>query len=74
MFLEKGLYKDKYDSKYFEMNVSILQMLYFDRSDVSKGTAVDKKSALKECDVFHFWYFLNYNFNEISTIYVMIYQ
>ena len=56
------------------MNVCILQMQYFDRSDVSKGPAVDKKSGLKECDVFHFWYFLNYNFNEISTIYVMIYQ
>ena len=29
------------------MNVCILQMLYFDRSDVPEGTAVDKKRALK---------------------------
>ena len=29
------------------MTVCILQMLYFDRSDVPEGTAVDKKSALK---------------------------
>ena len=36
------------------MTVCILQMLYFDRSDVPEGTAVDKKSALKECGIFTF--------------------
>ena len=32
-------------------------MLYFDRMDVSEGT-----DASKECDICHYWYFLNYSF------------
>ena len=34
-------------------------MLYFDRIDVSEGTDAKKTSALKECDICHYWYFLN---------------
>ena len=34
-------------------------MLYFDRTDVSEGTDVNKISVLKECDVCQYWYFLN---------------
>ena len=30
--------------------------------DVSKGTDVNKTTASKECDVCHYWYFLNYSF------------
>ena len=37
-------------------------MLYYDRIEVSEGTDVNKTSASKECDVFHYWYILNYNF------------
>ena len=37
-------------------------MIYFDRIDISEGIDVDKTSASKECDIFHYWYFLNYNF------------
>ena len=37
-------------------------MLYYDRIDVSEGTDVNKTSASKECDVCHYWYFLNYSF------------
>ena len=37
-------------------------MLYYDRIDVSKGIDVNKTSASKECDVCHYWYFLNYSF------------
>ena len=39
------------------MNVCILYMLYFDRIDVSEGGDVNKTSASKECDIFHYWYF-----------------
>ena len=38
-------------------------MLYYDRMDVSEGIDVNKTMALKECDVCHYWFFLNYNFN-----------
>ena len=44
------------------MNVCILQMLYFDRIDVSEGIDVNKTSASKECDICHSWYFLYYSF------------
>ena len=44
------------------MNVCILKMLYFDRIGVSGGTDVNETSASKECDICHYWYFLNYSF------------
>ena len=37
-------------------------MLYYDRIDVSKRIDVNKTSASKECDICHYWYFLNYSF------------
>ena len=50
-------------------------MLFFDRIDVSEGINVNKKSASKECDICHYWYFLNYSFkfDQMSAIDVMIY-
>ena len=44
------------------MNFCILEMLYFDRIDVSEGIDVNKTSASKEYDICHYWYFLNYSF------------
>ena len=44
------------------MNFCMLQVLHFDKIDVSKGTDVNKTSASKECDVCYYWYFLNYSF------------
>ena len=38
-------------------------MLEHDRIDVSEGLNIDKTSASKECDIFHYWYFLNKNFS-----------
>ena len=37
-------------------------MLYYDRIDVSEGIDVNKTSASKECDICHYWYFLNKGF------------
>ena len=37
-------------------------MLYFNRIDVSEGIDLNKASALKECDICHYWYFLIYSF------------
>ena len=37
-------------------------MLYFDRIDVSEGIDVNKTSASKECDICHYWNFLNFSF------------
>ena len=37
-------------------------MLSFHRIDVSEGADANKTSVSKECDVCHYWYFLNKNF------------
>ena len=37
-------------------------MLYFDRIDATDGTEVNKASKSKECDICHYWYFLNKGF------------
>ena len=34
-------------------------MLYYDGIDVSEKIDVDKTSKSKECDICHYWYFLN---------------
>ena len=38
-------------------------MLKYDRIDVSEGIDVNKINASKECDICHYWYFLDRNFN-----------
>ena len=45
------------------------KMLYYDKIDVSEGIDVNKTSASKECNICHYWYFLNY----LSAVDVMIY-
>ena len=37
-------------------------MLHYDRIDFSEGIEINKTSASKECDICHYWYFLNYSF------------
>ena len=37
-------------------------MLYFDRIDLSERIDVNKTSALKKCDICHYWYLSNYIF------------
>ena len=34
-------------------------MLYYDRIDLSEGIDVNRTSEPKECDISHYWYFLN---------------
>ena len=37
-------------------------MLYFDRIDVSERIDINEACASKECDICHYWYFLNKGF------------
>ena len=37
-------------------------MLYFNRIDISEGTNIKKTSTTKECDIYHYWYFIDYSF------------
>ena len=38
-------------------------MLEYDRFDISKGIDTNKTNASKECNICHYWYFLDKNFN-----------
>ena len=38
------------------------KMLYLNRTDAFEGTYVNKTSASNECDICHYWYFLNKEF------------
>ena len=44
-------------------------MLCYDRSNVSEGIDVNKTSASKECDICHYWCFLNYSFKFQPNVY-----
>ena len=37
-------------------------MLEYDRINISEGTDVNKTNASKECDICHYWYFLDKDF------------
>ena len=32
-------------------------MLQYNKTDVSEGIDINKTSASKECDIYHYWYF-----------------
>ena len=38
-------------------------MLEHDKIDISEAIEINKTSASKECDICHYWYFLDKNFN-----------
>ena len=38
-------------------------MLEYDRIDISEGIDIDKISKSKECNICHYWYFLDKNFS-----------
>ena len=38
-------------------------MLEYDKIDISEGIDMDKTNKSKECDICHYWYFLNKNFH-----------
>ena len=53
-------------------------MLHYGRIGVSEGIDVDKKNESKECDIFHYWYFLDKGFqfqtdacNEYHNVFMM---
>ena len=38
-------------------------MLEYDRIDISNGIDMSKTSKSRQCDICHYWYFLDKNFN-----------
>ena len=49
-------------------------MIYCDTIDVSEGININKTSASKECDVCHYWYFLDYSFKFQPNVYNRCYD
>ena len=45
------------------MFVSSIKILEYNRIDISEGINPNKTSASKECNICHYWYFLDKNFN-----------
>ena len=43
-------------------------MLEYDRIDISEGIDINKTNATKKCDIFHYWYFLDKNFDYESYL------
>ena len=43
-------------------------MLCYDRNYVFEGIDVNKTSASNECDICHYWYFLDYSFKFQSKV------
>ena len=49
--------------KFSYMNVyANYKILYYDRIDVSEGTDLNKTNASKECNIYHYWYVIDYSF------------
>ena len=38
------------------------QMLVYERTDVPEGIDINKSNRCKDCDICHYWYFLNKRF------------
>ena len=38
-------------------------MVEYDKIDILEGIYINKTNASKECDICHYWYFLDKNFN-----------
>ena len=43
-------------------------MLAYDRIDISEGTDINKTNASKECNIYHYWFFLDKKFKCESYI------
>ena len=43
-------------------------MLEYDRIDISEGIDINKKNASKECNIYHYWYFLGKGFKYESYL------
>ena len=48
--------------------MNIIKMLYYDKTDVSERIDVNETSKSKECDICHYWYFLNKGFKFQTNI------
>ena len=43
-------------------------MLEYDTIDSSEGSDINETKASKDCDICHYWYFLDKNFNNAQYL------
>ena len=60
VFEEDGKY---YPQIFLDECLYEIYMLEYDRIDILDGIDSNKTNASKECDICHYWYFLDKNFN-----------
>ena len=60
VFEEDGKY---YPQIFLDECLYEIYMLEYDRIDILDGIDINKTNASKECDICHYWYFLDKNFN-----------
>ena len=46
----------------------------YDGVDVSERTDINKTIASKECDVYHYWYFLDKDFLNMNHIFALVFM
>ena len=69
VFEEDGKY---YSKVFLDKCLYEVQMLEYDRIDISEEIDINKTNASKECDICHYWYFINIlNMNHIFEMVVM---
>ena len=63
-----------YPQVYLDECLYELQMLEYDKIDISEGIDINKTNASKECKTCHYWYFRDnvLNMNHISAMVVMV--
>ena len=56
------------NNKYYPQVFLNIKVLHYDRIDISEGIDVNKTSRSKECDICHYWYFLNKDFKSQQNV------
>ena len=71
IFEKDGKY---YPGTYLDDCLYEIKILEYDRIDISEGIDINKTNASKECDICHYWYFLDKSLtmNHIFAMVVMI--
>ena len=65
VFEEDGKY---YPQIFLDECLYDVEMLEYDRIDISKGIDINKTNVSKEFDICHYWYFLDKSFNYQSYL------
>ena len=52
----------------------MLEYVTYDGIDISERTDINKTIASKECDIYHYWYFLDKDFLNVNHIFALVFM